>query len=191
MPFRVNSPIDVFMQDTGLPPGWEIRHSNSKNLPYYFNRVTNNSQWDPPPGTDTVKLRSIVSEGANASAATMTAAGPTGLEGKVRARHLLVKHNESRRASSWKEDQITRDILEAHQIIREYAARIKRKEISLAELAVTESDCSSAKKGGDLGFFGRGEMQREFEDVAFNLKIGEMSEPVVTPSGVHLIERIA
>ncbi len=41
------------------------------------------------------------------------------------------------------------------------------------------------------GFFGKGEMQREFEEVAFNLRVGEMSDPVSTPSGIHLIERIA
>ena len=41
----------------------------------------------------------------------------------------------------------------------------------------------------DRGFFGRGDMQREFEDVAFSLKPGEVSSVVDTASGVHLIER--
>lgn len=44
-------------------------------------------------------------------------------------------------------------------------------------------------KRADRGFFGRGEMQKEFEDVAFALKPGEVSHVVDTASGVHLIER--
>lgn len=41
------------------------------------------------------------------------------------------------------------------------------------------------------GFFGRGEMQKEFEDAAFELRPGEMSHAVETASGIHLIERHA
>jgi peptidyl-prolyl cis-trans isomerase NIMA-interacting 1 len=42
---------------------------------------------------------------------------------------------------------------------------------------------------GDLGYFGRGDMQKEFEDAAFQLKPGEMSHVVETASGLHLIQR--
>lgn len=53
------------------------------------------------------------------------------------------------------------------------------------------SDCSSAKRGGDLGLFGRGAMQKPFEEAAFALKVGEMSQIVDTDSGVHIIIRTA
>lgn len=62
---------------------------------------------------------------------------------------------------------------------------------SFAELAQQFSDCSSAKRGGDLGPFGHGAMQRPFELAAFALKVGELSEPVVSDSGVHIILRTA
>jgi NIMA-interacting peptidyl-prolyl cis-trans isomerase 1 len=71
-------------------------------------------------------------------------------EGKIRASHLLVKHNKSRRASSWKQPEITRSKAEARQVLEEYEERIRSGEVSLGELAKTESDCSSARKNGDL-----------------------------------------
>jgi NIMA-interacting peptidyl-prolyl cis-trans isomerase 1 len=74
-------------------------------------------------------------------------------------------------------------------IILGHEARIRSGQTSLGELAVRESDCSSARKMGDLGFFGKGDMQKEFEEAAFALKPGEVSHVVETASGLHLIER--
>lgn len=71
-------------------------------------------------------------------------------EGKVRAAHLLVKHKDSRRPSSWREAEITRTKEEAIDIIKGHEKRIRAKEISLGDLSITESDCSSARKRGDL-----------------------------------------
>lgn len=57
-------------------------------------------------------------------------------------------------------------------------------------MAQKYSDCSSAKRGGDLGMFGRGSMQKPFEEAAFGLKIGQLSDIIETDSGLHIIERI-
>ena len=74
-------------------------------------------------------------------------------------------------------------------MLKGYEQQIKSGDKSLGELAMSESDCSSARKKGDLGMFGKGQMQKEFEDAAFALKPGEISGIVETASGVHLIER--
>ncbi|ROV98348.1 hypothetical protein VMCG_07171 [Cytospora schulzeri] len=177
--------------ETGLPPNWEVRHSNSKNLPYYFNSNDRNSRWEPPPGTDTEKLKVYMAKYHSPAGAGAANNGGQGVDaGKIRAAHLLVKHSGSRRPSSWKESNITRGKDEAQRIIEAHQERIRSGEISLGDLAVTESDCSSARKRGDLGYFGKGDMQKEFEEAAFALQPGEISGVVDTASGLHLIERL-
>ncbi|KAM5439512.1 peptidyl-prolyl cis-trans isomerase Pin1 [Microsporum ferrugineum] len=177
------------MAETGLPSGWEVRHSNSKNLPYYFNSISKESRWEPPANTDTEKLKTYMATNHSAPAADRYGAGGQG-EGKIRASHLLIKHRESRRPSSWRESEITRSKSEAIEILRGHQKRIEAGEAFLGDIATSESDCSSARKRGDLGFFGRGEMQAEFEQAAFALKVGQVSDIVETASGVHLIERV-
>ncbi|CAN6463643.1 unnamed protein product [Victoria cruziana] len=112
---------------------------------------------------------------------------------KVRASHLLIKHQESRRPASWKDPDGRR----IKSTTKEQAiAQLKtmREEIisgraQFDDLASRYSDCSSAKRSGDLGFFGRGQMQKPFEEATFALQVGEISDIVDTDSGVHIILR--
>jgi NIMA-interacting peptidyl-prolyl cis-trans isomerase 1 len=95
---------------------------------------------------------------ANHSSKGVAPAASAPTEGKIRCAHLLVKHRDSRRPASWREPKITRSVEEARVMIKNYQAQIKAYEEgrddgnakSLSELAMTESDCSSARKGGDL-----------------------------------------
>jgi peptidyl-prolyl cis-trans isomerase NIMA-interacting 1 len=65
--------------------------SKTRGLPYYYNHETNESTWEPPPGTDLDALE------AHASSI------PSAPSDKIRVRHLLVKHSKSRNPSSWKQ----------------------------------------------------------------------------------------
>ena len=59
------------------------------------------------------------------------------------------------------------------------------------ELAMKFSKCPSGRRGGDLGEFGKGRMVPSFEEAAFALNVNEVSGPVRTQFGYHLIQRYA
>ncbi|KAF2481742.1 hypothetical protein BDY17DRAFT_299570 [Neohortaea acidophila] len=135
---------------TGLPAGWEVRHSNSKNLPYYFNPSTKESRWEPPADTDSETLKHYMGQYHTANLRQEGVANQQSLDGKIRCAHLLVKHRESRRPSSWRQAEITRSKDEAMGIIQGHEEKIKNGSTSLGDLATTESDDSSARRRGDL-----------------------------------------
>jgi len=86
---------------------------------------------------------------------------------QVRASHILVKTEE-----------------EAKGIVEQL-----KKGADFAKIARAKSiDAGSARNGGDLGFFSRGQMVPEFENAAFSLKAGEVSPPVRTQYGYHIIK---
>jgi peptidyl-prolyl cis-trans isomerase C len=95
----------------------------------------------------------------------------------IRARHILMKaavDDESARESA--RERITA----VQQELRDGA--------DFAALATEFSEAPSAPKGGDLGFFGRDQMVPSFENAAFALQPGEISEVVDTQFGYHLIK---
>ncbi|MBN2367444.1 peptidyl-prolyl cis-trans isomerase [Candidatus Woesearchaeota archaeon] len=85
---------------------------------------------------------------------------------KINASHILVK---------------TLD--EANEVLRELDAGKP-----FEKVAKEKSSCPSKKKGGNLGWFTKGKMVREFEKVAFSMKKDQVSEPVKTKFGWHIIK---
>jgi len=94
------------------------------------------------------------------------------------ARHILIKS---------KADAPAEEKAANRKRIEEIAAKIKAGE-EFATLAKELSEDSSAKQGGDLGLFGRGQMVKPFEDAVFAMKEGQVSDIVETPFGLHLIK---
>jgi NIMA-interacting peptidyl-prolyl cis-trans isomerase 1 len=133
----------------------------------------------------------------------------------IRCRHVLIKHAGSRNPENWQHQPVTRSREDAKQLLQDLAQDLRAGEITFEHLALKRSDCSSAKRGGDLGElpqtafapprrarravlaaptivsgkFDFGKMQPEFSEAAFALNIGEVSKVIETKSGFHIIER--
>jgi peptidyl-prolyl cis-trans isomerase C len=86
---------------------------------------------------------------------------------KMRAKHILVEHQ-------FEADDLVRKISEG---------------VPFEKLAQDFSNCPSGRDGGDLGEFGKGMMVKPFEEAVLALKEGEVSAPVKTQFGYHLILR--
>ena len=80
-------------------------------------------------------------------------------------------------------------LVEKLSVAQELRAKIVKGE-SFANLAKEYSIDVSKKRGGDLGFFGRGIMVSEFEKAAFALQKGQVSDVVKTQFGYHIIKRL-
>ena len=100
------------------------------------------------------------------------------MQEQVRARHILIKVSP---------DADPQGVEEARKRAEEILAQAKKGE-DFASLAKKYSEGPTAEKGGDLGYFPRGMMVKEFEEAAFSLKPGELSTVVRTQFGFHIIK---
>lgn len=101
---------------------------------------------------------------------------------QIRASHILINHADAPQANT----QLSAE--DAMKQIETLKSDIEGG-TSFDQVAGEHSDCPSARQGGDLGSFGRGAMVPEFDQAAFDLEIGEMSEVVETVFGYHIIYR--
>lgn len=111
------------------------------------------------------KVREAVTE-AQAKSAYEDQIAKLKPEPEVRARHILVKSEQ-----------------EAKDLVKQLKGGA-----DFNELAKKSSDGPSAQTGGDLGYFSRGQMVKPFEDAAFSLQPGQISDPIQTEFGWHVIK---
>ncbi len=88
----------------------------------------------------------------------------------VRASHVLIKDANDFAIQTYKE------IMDEIESPEDFGA-----------IAKMLSDCPSFRQSGDLGFFPRGVMVKEIEDAAFSMKVGEISDPITTQFGTHIL----
>ena len=207
-----------------LPQGWILKESRSHpGYFYYYNSETGVCTWQAPientvlgsvtsgdtnliikhensssisshSSTKCFDTNNVVDEDGEKPSKRRKASAPS----QVRVLHILKKHKDSRRPSSWRKPVITQTLEESRHELRGLLDILKEEEgnpselqATFEELARTESDSSSAKRGGDLGFFARRKMQPAFEEAAFGLEVGELTKDLVeTSSGVHILLRI-
>ena len=170
---------------------------DEEELPPPTSLVEEDGDHETPEDRSSKRRKTSTTDGASSSSkkgSSSSSAAPK----EVRVLHILRKHKGSRRPSSWRNPEITATVEEAkdelrgmYEILQDEIGNPEELRATFEELAKTESDCSSAKRGGDLGYFGRKKMQPNFEAASFALKVGELTKDIVeTSSGVHLILRI-
>jgi parvulin-like peptidyl-prolyl isomerase len=98
---------------------------------------------------------------------------------QLKARHIFIKAQP--------QDAAAREA--ARRQLASLREQIAAGEMTFEAAAAAHSQAPSADEGGDVGYFGfRGTMPADFADAAFALQVGEISNPVESPLGVHLIE---
>lgn len=112
---------------------------------------------------------------------TAATTGPT----EIGARHILIAWQGAQRAA----ESVTRTQEEAEALARQVASSARDEANSWEQLHGEYSDEPNSPSGGDLGVFARGRMVPAFERAAFALEVDEVSDPVESPFGYHVIQR--
>lgn len=114
----------------------------------------------------------------------MNAKSPSDEPVRVKASHILIAYAGAERA----DEETTRTKEEALSEAETLLEEVRNEPSEFSRFAQENSDGPSAEKGGDLGFFGKGQMTKAFEDAAFALDTQAISDVVETEFGYHIIK---
>ena len=101
-------------------------------------------------------------------------------------RHVLVRFAGARNAGP----EITRTHDEAQRLAQQIRERLVAPGADFAAIARETSEDGSRERGGEMGWLGRGRLVAAYEEAAFTLQVGAISEPIETEFGFHLIQRV-
>jgi peptidyl-prolyl cis-trans isomerase C len=110
---------------------------------------------------------------------------PVGGPAKINARHILIAYKGAQHAA----ENVTRSRDEARQLAAKIATDARAGK-DWQKLWEDNSNEPGGQQSGDLGTFGRGQMVPSFEQAAFGMQVGTISDPVETPFGFHVIHRL-
>jgi peptidyl-prolyl cis-trans isomerase NIMA-interacting 1 len=129
---------------------------------------------------------SVTAPPVASSAAPPPAATPTAPPEQIAAQHILVAWKGAKNAPA----SITRSKIDAKKRADEAAAKAKEKGADFSALVGEYSDDEGTKgRQGSLGKFAKSKMTPAFADAAFALSVDQVSDPVETPFGYHVIKR--
>lgn len=144
---------------------------------------------DAPPDASAVLpalSAAIASASAAASSVTSAAATLPAVEpASIAAQHILIAYKGAQNAPK----TVTRSKADAKKRADEVAAKAKAGGDFSALVAEYSDDPAKGERQGSLGKFTRDKMTKAFSDAAFKLKVDEISDPVETPFGFHVIRR--
>ncbi len=105
----------------------------------------------------------------------------------------IKKHYDEHQKEFMAEETVSAShiLVDSEDKAKEILSDIKGGKISFEDAAKANSSCPSKERGGDLGKFGKGQMVPEFDAAVFAMEVGELSEPVKTQFGYHLIKLTA
>ena len=101
---------------------------------------------------------------------------------------VTVKEEDKSEFVSGESVEASHILVDTEEKANEILAEIKAGTVTFEDAAKEHSSCPSSANGGALGEFGRGQMVPEFDSAVFAMNVGEISEPVKTQFGYHLIK---
>lgn len=175
---RLQAMYDLALQPTGVEVERELQMSKTqKNVLYVSWDAREWAGGVKPKGSELLELLTDPVFAGRVEQEFASRKADLSQPEQIRAQHILIKAEMENPESD----------KQALAMIKQIKQRLAKEDFAKVAREVSQDEGSKAK-GGDLGFFSKGDMVPEFEQVAFTAEPGQVSEPVKSPFGYHLIK---